>query len=632
MKLGRAGIGVTLATSLGLACSLGETEDVTAQGQGVGDDAYGFATEPPTMALADTFYGFDLRTAIGDCATDRVEWSLGEAPRGARLVLPKSHVTIEPGGKARHETGGEDREAAKVLWDLGGVEPGAYAFSVSWRAWLDCGAFQDGKWGPEVTQRWTLEVRKNSWYSGDLHVHTKHSERDDTSGSVYDYYRRIQNLATDDAGRKFANRSTESLRGRLHWLVFTDHTNNEHDECGRHFATWCASEDDVFNATGRDVARHFTEESGGEVLLVVGSEISNKEGGHFGFFPRNPFPGHPVYAPGYTDHPTLFDHDSGFGPGVFRERWVDPRATNQEEIDLGHAMNGLMFVNHEDGFPGNWVKYDWSSLDFDGIEVWNGGNGHDKWDDSAYNGGLDLNPISGNDELATSIPERPIFKSYIGMLKHGRWPFALVGGSDVHDYAEVVCGGLACDPTNAELAGPTTTVWADAFVWANGTTGIADGIADGRVVVHDASNFIDLRVTYKGREYMIGDTIEGYEPDSPLTLRAFGRTAAYVDGDNRVLTILGTNGDESDPRVDVLYNSEDESHFVKKLKGKDHMRYIRPESSFDRRWDTKIDRARTGAKKTFFLWAQFIPWHNPVYLYGNGRNMAETGAIRIIAN
>ncbi|HVH47072.1 MAG TPA: hypothetical protein VM925_32235 [Labilithrix sp.] len=633
-------IGIVLTTCLAIACSVTTSDDVEAQrerlaAQGptakVDLNAYGFATDPPTMALADTFYGYDLRTAIGKCATDRVEWTLAQAPSGARLVLPRSRVELAQGETRSHETDGDDREAARVLWDLGGVVPGSYPFSVRWRAWIDCGIFDGGKWGPEVTQSWTLELRKNGWYSGDLHVHTKHSERDDDAGSVFDYYRRIRNETSDDAGRRFANRSTESLRGRLHWLVFSDHTNNEREECGRHFATWCSPKDDVFHATGRDVARHFTEHSGGDVLLVVGSEISNRFGGHFGFLPRNPFPGHVAYAPGYSQNPTFYDYDSGFGSGVFRERWVDDETTNQQELDLGHAMNGLMILNHEDSFPGHWVKYDWSSLDFDGIEVWNGANRHDEWDDSAYNGGLDLNRVSKGNKLELDIPERPIHRSYIGMLKRGRWPLALVGGSDAHDHAEVICGGLACDPTNAELGVPTTTVWADSFVWTNGKTGIEDGIAAGRAVVHDASNFIDLRITYEGHEYMIGDTIEGYEPGTPLAVRAFGRTAAFIDGDNRVLTILGTNGEESDAAVDVLYDSEDETHFVKKLKGKDHMRYIRPESNFDRQWQSTIDGRRLGAKKTFFVWAQFIPWHHPAYAFGNGRDMAETGVIRVLA-
>lgn len=629
MRLGRSLC--LLFPVLGFACGV-EAEDA---GTSVSDvtgesSSYGFATEPPTLALADTFYAFDLRTAIGDCSTDRVEWTLADAPAGAELVLPESKAKLGRGEKKVHAQGGADREAVRVNWDLGGVAPGTYAFSVKWRAWTDCGVTDGGKWAPEVTQSWKLEVRKNNWYSGDLHVHTKHSERDEHSGSVYDYYQRITNAAKDDAGRTFASRSRDSLRGRLHWLVFSDHTNNEKEECGRHFPEYCDANEPMSEATGRKVAQHYTEESKGDVLLVVGSEISNENDGHFGFLPKNPFPGHPLYAPGYTKDATKYDYDSGFGPGVFRERWVDAKATNQQEIDLVHEMNGLAIVNHEDGFTKNWTKYDWSSLDFDGLEVWNGANRHDKWDDSAYNGGLDFNPVSKNDELSLDIPEDPIHKSYIGMLKHGRWPFALVGGSDAHDHNEVICGGALCDPTNAEVAGPTTTVWADDFVWTNGKTGVMDAIAQGRAVIHDASNFIDLRATYKGKEYMVGDTIEGYEPGDTITLRAIGHTGAFVDGDNRVLMMLGTNGEETDRKVDVLYNSEDATHFVKKHKGKDHMRYLRPETSFDRTWETKIDARRLGAEKSFFLWSQFIPYHHAQYFWGNGRDMVQTGAIRVL--
>src|SRR5688500_3783428 len=38
-------------------------------------DDHGFATEPPKMALADAFYGYDVRTRIGDCSTDLVRWT-----------------------------------------------------------------------------------------------------------------------------------------------------------------------------------------------------------------------------------------------------------------------------------------------------------------------------------------------------------------------------------------------------------------------------------------------------------------------------------------------------------------------------------------------------------------------------
>jgi hypothetical protein len=145
--------------------------------------------------------------------------------------------------------------------------------------------------------------------------------------------------------------------------------------------------------------------------------------------------------------------------------------------------------------------------------------------------------------------------------------------------------------------------------------------------VHDGANFIDLRVTHDEQEYVVGDTIAGYVPGSPIDLRAFGRTAKFVDGDNRVLLILGTRVDAGDTSIDVLYSSEDATHFVKELQGKDHMRYIRPDSSFDRAWSTAIDDL--GPAGSYVIWAQFVPWHNPLYLVGNGQDMALTGAIRL---
>ncbi len=591
------------------------------------DDEYGYATVPPEMVLADSFYTYDLRTSIGACSTDRAWWKFESGPSDARLELFGTEVKLSPGEAHEHDSGGDAREHAKLAWDLDGIEPGCHEVAVRWRAWLDCGLGDDGEWGPEIEQRWQLNVRDNHWYSGDLHVHTQHSERGAEAGGVADYYRRMVNLETDDAGQDFADRRLRSLRGQLHWLVFSDHTNNELEECGRNFAAWCEQDEDVETATGREVARHWTEQDP-RVLLVVGAEVSNQFDGHIGFLPKNPWPDHAQYAPGYLGEPTDYDYDAGFGAGVFRERWVDPEATNAEEIALVQLMGGLAIINHESAVA-PWVEYDWSSLDFDGLEVWNGGNRHDQDDDSAYNGGIDLNEVTEGDLLTTEIPEDPIERSWLGMLKHGRWPLALVGGSDAHDFNEVVCFDGPCDPTNAELAQPTTSVWAEHFVWANGEDGISEGIERGRVVVHDRSNFIDLRIVHGGAEHMVGDTIDGYVAGDALHVRAFGRAADYVDGDNRVVLVMGTNGDLDDPTVDILYSSEDLQHFVPTLAGKSAMKKIQPDSNFDREVTTSLSDQQLGVEGDYFVWAQFLPWHNVLYAVGNGADVALTGAIRI---
>lgn len=575
-------------------------------------DGYGFTVTPPRMTLADTAYGYVVRTNIGDCSTDRVEWTLVDAPAGAVLELDGT-TAIAPGESLTWEDGGDPRERARLAWDLADVDVGCYPVAIQWRAWLDCGLGDDGSWAPAVTQLYEVSVRDNHWVSGDMHVHTRHSERGDEAGGVRDYYERMINAQADDLDQTFERRRYDSPRGRLHWMIFSDHTNNEQEECGRHFSPWCAVGEDASVATGRDVVLEHTE-ADPSVLLVVGSEISNQFDGHFGFVPTNPFPGHPIYAPDYEEEPTDYDADVGYGSGVFRERWVDDTATNAEEIDLIHELGGLAIVNHESAET-PWIEYDWSSLDFDGLEVWNGGNRHDRQDDNAYNGGLDVNDIVEDGLLVAEVPEDPIERSWVGMLKTGKWPVMLVGGSDAHDYNEVVCSAFPCDPTNAEVASPMTTVWAPSFVWTNGEDGVVDGLAAGRVVVHDRSNFIDLRATVDDDEQMIGDTIDTYELGTQLRLRAFGRVSDYIDGDNRVLLILGTNTDVADPEVDVLFDSSDTT--------------IAPDSSFDHGVEVVLDAEHFGEADAYVIWAQFVPWHNPAFLWGMGRDHAETGAIRV---
>src|SRR5690606_38035057 len=128
--------------------------------------AHGFATVPPAMALADTYYTYDLRTNIGDCSTDRVWWRLESAPPGAALEI--GDALLVAGDELQWDEGGDPREQARLAWDLDLVAPGCHTIEVRWRAWLDCGLGDEGAWGPELYQRYQLAVRDNRWYSGDL--------------------------------------------------------------------------------------------------------------------------------------------------------------------------------------------------------------------------------------------------------------------------------------------------------------------------------------------------------------------------------------------------------------------------------------------------------------------------------
>ncbi len=49
-------------------------------------------------------------------------------------------------------------------------------------------------------------------------------------------------------------------------------------------------------------------------------------------------------------------------------------------------------------------------------------------------------------------------------------------------------------------------------------------------------------------------------------------------------------------------------------------------------WSTNDpSAAQLGAAGTYLVWAQLLPWHNPLYAYGNGRDHALTGAVRLRA-
>ncbi|MGC6509746.1 MAG: hypothetical protein ACON4U_15080 [Myxococcota bacterium] len=54
----------------------------------------------------------------------------------------------------------------------------------------------------------------------------------------------------------------------------------------------------------------------------------------------------------------------------------------EEAVKQCQEASGLAILNHPFG-PTSWVSYDWSSLEFDGMEVYNGGAGFDSSDEAA---------------------------------------------------------------------------------------------------------------------------------------------------------------------------------------------------------------------------------------------------------
>lgn len=580
---------------------------------------YGFTTQPPETVLADTVYTYRVRTTTGGCALKQAIWRLEQAPTGVSLETDTGAVTAE--AELRISQAEVSKRSLRLHWNLGNVAPGSHDFTLSWQAQTQC-PFHSAQWGPIVQQQWTVNVHPNDWYDGDLHVHTQHSERGPEAGGIYDYYRRMVNLAADDNGDTFADRRRYSPRGRLHWLVTSDHTDRTYQECGAHFYAWCGG--DVHSATGLDVAKYWTEKAP-STLIVMGAEISNLFLGHFGFIPLNPYPNHPLYAPNYAEKPTHYLQDNGYGAGVFRERWVDTNTTNSEEMAQIHELNALAIVNHEAG-PAPWVTFDWTTRNFDGIEIWNGGLLHDRFDDHAYHALLKLNPVIFQQQIKASLAAPPRAFSWIDLLKAGHWPMAAVGGSDTHDFNEVTCDRqLKCKMTRVGFATPMTSIRATHFVWADGHNGVVDGLRQGRTVVHDGANFLVMHAEYEGKRYQIGDSIP-YRVGSPITLRAFGRAAKNALNNSRVLLTLGTSGDIADRNVDVLYNARNTAHFISSFNGQTHMRNIESDSNFDRSVDITLSEEQLKNGR-YFIWSEFLPITSSRLLVG--KDIALTGAIRV---
>jgi hypothetical protein len=282
--------------------------------------------------------------------------------------------------------------------------------------------------GAETAQAFELRVLEDLWRAGDLHVHTTHST-DGTRGDPDQYRERARTVWT---------RKPQGLD----WLTFSDHT----DTTDGDYPTW----DDAARLTTPDF------------VVIPGSEVSNRFDGHFGAIPRDL---------------ASFDHS-----GDYRTRWEDPSATNQEQLDEIRRRGGWSIVNHP--FGPLWLKYDFSSKDFDAIEIWNGGGHNNDLDSKAVEWWLDL--------LGEGLP------------------IVAVGGSDCHRYDE---------PRSPKLGEPTTHVWARRLDFASLTAGLFAG----RVVVADHDNFLELRARagWSGHEAMIGDTLE-LAPGEPVRFSMVG--------------------------------------------------------------------------------------------------------------
>lgn len=155
-------------------------------------------------------------------------------------------------------------------------------------------------------------------------------------------------------------------------------------------------------------------------------------------------------------------------------------------ISQCRKIGGFVIVNHAYS-PAPWTEFDWTSRDYDALEVFNGGMFFDRWDKRVIEAGL----------CDWALGKKTIF----------------LGGSDTHRVFSPP-GRLLTEPA---LGTPTTFVKSPKLAWPE----IMSTFKANKVVVGTSSTFFDASL-FEGQTLMgeIGGTVKG--AGKTLTLRAKG--------------------------------------------------------------------------------------------------------------
>jgi hypothetical protein len=199
----------------------------------------------------------------------------------------------------------------------------------------------------------------------------------------------------------------------------------------------------------------------GEFVMLVGNEISpiavlgaiGPPRGHVGCLPRT--------GDSFGSVPDTFafiDRPEGVIPGG-------------DGVASCKGIGGFAVVNHPYSFV-PWIAYDWTSFEYDGIEVWNGGLQFDAWD------------LKG---VQAWWCDRSL----------GR-VVAPIGASDCHRAYQEPPGTL----TDPSLGVARTRV----FVTALTPEAVAAGLSAGRTIVHDEKASLDVWASAGAQSFVPGDT------------------------------------------------------------------------------------------------------------------------------
>jgi hypothetical protein len=230
-----------------------------------------------------------------------------------------------------------------------------------------------------VQPKVVTEARTGAWYAIDLHTHSSVGSNDTEGLSP------VADLA-----------AVARERG-LSMVVITDHSNSAGSmDCPSGDVEDCPNQGPEFPAEEAALA-----EGDLGFSLVVGLEIS------------------PVYDLGTSSEPTghigCIPHTENAFRGL--EAPVIDRPVGEVEGGEGIAWcqshDGFAIVNHPFTVAG-WINYDWTSMDYDAIEVFNGGARFDSGDWDAVQAwacdvseGRSVVPVGGSDTHRANTPTPP---------------------------------------------------------------------------------------------------------------------------------------------------------------------------------------------------------------------------------
>jgi len=256
------------------------------------------------------------------------------------------------------------------------------------------------------------------WYKGDFHVHATGASND-TGGDSWP-----------------SDIKTKAVEHDLDFIVLTDHSNSTGSDVDTR-----EEDPDLFNQGSEfpylEKAKELSE--AGKFLMICGNEISpvaeegvNKPTGHIGCIPKN--------VDDFDPETPFIDRPKGA---------VNGGAALQQAID----RDCFTIINHPYSLSQR-IQYDWTNMNYDAIEIWNGTIGYDPTDEMAR-------------------------KAWICDLLNGKNTIP-IGASDCHR-VHTKTPGDALDPA---LGFPATAVFATSLTWVN----IIDNLQKGNCYIFEGDS------------------------------------------------------------------------------------------------------------------------------------------------